>query len=116
MYKRQSDTLPLENKLAPLSSAAPLPKISPGFSGLDKSSLPPIKTERSDSADVSKTKLSDLVDLSEPQKVDNSVSIPGMFQNKYVEVQRVENKPALSMNSLHTIRVDRSKFIDNVAS
>ena len=47
---------------------------------------------------------------------DNSVTIPGIFQNKYIELNNVESKPALSMNSLHTIRVDRSKFIENVGS
>ena len=115
-----SDTLITDNKLAPLSSKANLPKIAPTrISALDKSSLPPIKSlDKSDGEDVPQTKLSDLVDFSEPTSAENnnSVTIPGIFQNKYIEVSNVENKPSLSMNSLHTIRVDRSKFIENVAS
>jgi len=115
------ETLIGENKLTPLSSKRALPKISSsGMSALDKSSLPPITSlDRSDNEDVPQTKLSDLMDVSEQtsaQNNDNSVTIPGIFQNKYIELNNVESKPALSMNSLHTIRVDRSKFIENVGS
>ena len=107
-----------DNKLAPLSAKTALPTLSSSkISGLDKSSLPPIQTlEKSDNEDVPQTKLSDLVDFSEqlPVQNDNSISIPGIFQNKYIEVNNVESKPALAMNSIHTIRLDRSKFIENV--
>ena len=109
-----------DNKLAPLNAKTALPTLSSSrISGLDKSSLPPIQTlEKSDNEDVPQTKLSDLVDFSEqlPVQNDNSVTIPGIFQNKYIEVNNVESKPGLPMNSLHTIRLDRSKFIENVTS
>ncbi|KAL5266985.1 hypothetical protein ACHWQZ_G004130 [Mnemiopsis leidyi] len=115
-----SETSFTDNKLAPLCAKTALPALSSsGMSALDKSSLPPIQAlEKSDNEDVPQTKLSDLVDFSEklPVQNDNSVTIPGIFQNKYIEVNNVESKPALAMNSLHTIRVDRTKFIENVTS
>ena len=108
-----------DNKLSPLNKMSSLPKIMPDFLGFDKSSLPPISSlERleTDNKNVSKTKLSDLVDQSSEENVANdSVTIPGIFQNKYVSVENIENKPVVNMESLHTIRIDRSKFIENVA-
>lgn len=109
-----------ENKLIPLNPASSLPKITPGIVRLDKSSLPPISSMENAEAtveDVSKTKLSDLVNIDQDSEMnmnDNSVTIPGIFQNKYVSVENVENKPVVNIESLHTIKIDRSKFIQNI--
>ena len=112
-----TETLPaVVNKLTPLSSKTALPTVASEIVGLDKSSLPPIQfNNKSDSQLANKTKLEDLVASNPEPEADNSVSLPGIFQNKYVAVDNVPEKPSLEMKSLHTIRVDRSVFNKNIS-
>ena len=55
-----SDSVPADNRLSPLPSKTSLPEITAGVVGLEKSSLPPIKSAHNmnEDTDVVKTKLS----------------------------------------------------------
>ena len=105
-------------KLAPVLPKSSLPCLSPSIVQLERSSLPPIKnapiqTVVKDNCDVQKVQLSDLV-KSEKNDAKPEISVPGIFGNSYVEVEGLEQKPALPMEQVHTIKLDRTKFLENV--
>eukprot|EP00116_Pleurobrachia_bachei_P000981 sb/3461243/ len=105
-------------KLAPVLPKSNLPSLSPSIVQLERSSLPPIKnapiqTVVKDNCDVQKVQLSDLV-KSEKDDEKPEITVPGIFGNSYVEVEGLEQKPALPMEQVHTIKLDRAKFLESV--
>lgn len=106
-----------DRKLAPVAPKSLLPKISSDYIGLKKSSLPPIQMseEKPDDSDssVQKSHLSDMVH-DKRCKTDEFYT-PGIFQNKYVNTNLLSHKPTMDMNTVHSIKIDRSKFIESFA-
>ena len=102
-----------ETALPPLKS----PIVCPPPDKYPLKSLPPIKLINQADSDPDSD---NFFDAHESLKSDSpclkevGVAIPNIFQNKYIDVDSLSEVPLVKLDTLHTIKIDRSVFVKNL--
>jgi len=107
-----------ETTLPPIKSGN-IPIVSPPPDKYPLKSLPPIKLINQVDSDLDSD---NFFDAQESLKSDSpssegkqvGVTIPDIFQNKYIDVDSLSEVPSVKLDTLHTIKIDRSVFIKNL--